>query len=362
MSLQYDRVRFKNNFYAIMRLKYKKEELPILIDWIDLNIIKRLNKRWKYNKYGFVLCTHTFNDKTKDVFLHEIIMALKYKDQSKPTQTKPILHINRVGLDNRRDNLIYDNKDKDHNKNIKKKKRTITFPQSSGITPDEIPTYVWYMKANGSHGERFMVDVKGIKWKTTSSKKLSLRYKLEEAKAFLRQLRDDKPHLFEEYSMNGDYTKKGEELLSSYYSIVQKAGYDNINIVMPTNKTTEYLKAGAQTRKEQLLLRQQGNLIRKRSQNRRIISNLPPRCGINIVDIPKYCHYRPVYKGRGDYFVVVNHPNQKERVWQTTTSKKVSIQDKFQELLDHLDTLAEPKESEEFGKLTESSNEYSIST
>ena len=54
------------------------------------------------------------------------------------------------------------------------------------------------MKPNGSHGDRFMVEIGDVKWKTTSSKKLSLKYKLEEAKLFLRQLKRESPELFEQ--------------------------------------------------------------------------------------------------------------------------------------------------------------------
>ena len=49
-----------------------------------------------------------------------------------------------------------------------KKKRTIKLPKSSGITPDDIPTYIWYVKETANHGDRFVVEIGDIKWKTTS--------------------------------------------------------------------------------------------------------------------------------------------------------------------------------------------------
>ena len=86
--------------------------------------------------------------------------------------------------------------------NYKKKKRTVKLPEGCNIEPNELPTYIWYLKENGSHGSRFSVEVGNIKWKTTSSKKVSLRYKLEEAKKFLRELKKTNSDLFNKSSFN----------------------------------------------------------------------------------------------------------------------------------------------------------------
>lgn len=341
MTLDYDTVKYKNKDYAVMCIKYKGAEFPAVIDKKDVQVIEKLNKTWKCNKNCFVSCSHSHNDKIKDVFLHEIIMALKQNAiNQKVEENRPILHLNRIGFDNRRDNLMYDVVGKKENKNMKKKKRTIKLPADSGIKPDEIPTYVWYMKANGSHGPRFMVDIKNqVKWKTTSSKKMSLRYKLEEAKMFLRQLKREKPSLFEDNSMNGDYTKKGKELIKSYYDIIEKAGYDHIKTFVPKSTTIDILKPGKQTKNEKLLLKKQGSLIQVGSSRRRVANNLPKDCGIGPQDLPKHCYYRPEYKSRGSYFIVENHPGQTKKTWQTTSSKKISFQEKYDQLLEYLEEL-----------------------
>ena len=232
MVLEYKKVCYNNKYYAVVELKYKDEIKPMITDWNDFKYIKGLNKSWKCHQSELVSCTHTYDDITKEVFVHDIIMALIHKENSTNREKASIIHIDTVGLDNRRDNLIYDNKDKDYNKNFKKKKRTITLSKESGISPDEIPTYVWYLKPNGSHGERFTVEIGDVKWKTTSSKKISLRAKLEKAKQYLRELKINRPDIFEERCMNGEYTKKGKELLKSYYKIVSKSGYDIEKISM----------------------------------------------------------------------------------------------------------------------------------
>ena len=46
----------------------------------------------------------------------------------------------------------------------------------------KLPSFVWYLKPDSSHGERFQIDLGNIKWKSTSSDNLSINYKLEETK------------------------------------------------------------------------------------------------------------------------------------------------------------------------------------
>lgn len=338
MSLEFEKVKHNNKLYGVMNISYKDIDLPVIIDWCDLNVLKDLDKNWKSNKYGFISCSHTYDDNTKDIFLHEIIMALRVKDGECTKYKKPVVHINRIGLDNRRVNLIYDNVNKKIKKNIKKKKRIVILPNKCGINPNDIPTYVWYMKPNGSHGDRFIVKIGNINWKTTSSKKVSLKYKLEEAKKYLRQLKTKRPELFENYCMNGEYTKQGKKLLSSFYNIVEKAGYDYIKRYIPENRTELYLKPGNLSFNEKKLLKSQGNLLRTSNNRRRLLENLPLDSGINVDQIPDHCYYRPPYGNRGDYFIVKNHPLQKT-VWRSTCSNKIHILDKYNEMIDYLDSL-----------------------
>lgn len=345
--MKFDKIRYNNKYYAVINIGYKDIDLPIVVDWQDFHIIRELGKSWKCNRSGFISCLHRSNknNNNDEVFLHEVIMALKQRSDGKKRKQKPIIHINRIGFDNRRENLIYDSLDKNVHKNLRKKSRTIVLPEDSGIDVNEIPTYVWYMKPDKTHGERFMVEIDDINWKTTSSKELSLRYKLEEAKKYLRELKKNRPDLFEDYSMNGDYTKVGKELLDSYYTIIHKAGYTHINRYVPRNNTNTILRAGSLTRKEQNILKDQNDLLNTTDKDakqgkRRILdrSGALKDSGITQKDLPKYSYYRPAYENRGDYFVVENHPKQ-NKTWRTTTSKQVSTYDKYQELLAYVNNL-----------------------
>lgn len=230
MSAQ--RVKYDGEYYAVFDVKYKDTKLPVVIDWNTYDTIKKMDKKWKYNNGGYISCKHN----GKDIYIHDIV---KYINEGESKRI-PIIHLNRICLDNRNDNIIYDTGDKEYKKSMKKKKRTIKLPTDCGIEPKDIPTYVWYMKPDKTHGERFVVNIGNINWKTTSSNNILLKDKLEEAKEYLRELKKTDPSIFDEYSMNGDATKKGKELMKSYIKIARRAGYD-LDYSIIANNTDKYI-------------------------------------------------------------------------------------------------------------------------
>ncbi|CAH6421667.1 Hypothetical protein KVN_LOCUS401 [uncultured virus] len=322
MPIEFKKIRYKNKFYAVIKLKIKKTSLPVVIDWEIFYKIKNILKSLKYHKNSFVSCIFNSNNSIKKIFLHKIV---KFCHQKEYDSKISLLHINRIGLDNRMENLIFDKKNKEIFKNVKKKKRIIILPQNCGFTVDEIPTFVSYLKANKQHGDRFMVKIADIIWKTTSSKKLSLKFKLEQAKLFLKKLKLKSPFLFENYSMNGDFTKTAARLIKSYYEIIYKAGYNHICKYNLVNNTKRLLKCNLKTRQEKILLKK---------KNIKFIRSIP-----NLPNLPKYCYYYPKKLTRSDYFVIKNHPNQNKKVWYSSSSKKISISEKFNKMIEHLNLL-----------------------
>jgi hypothetical protein len=101
---------------------------------------------------------------------------------------------------------------------------------------------MWYLKPNDTHDERFNIEIGDIKWKTTSSSKLSLRYKFEEGKKYLRELKEARPEIFLENSMNGEFNLEGKKLLKSFFEISKKAGFNNLKNLSTDNLTDRYLK------------------------------------------------------------------------------------------------------------------------
>ena len=342
--MYYDIVNYKGKKYVVFKSKYKDNIVPFVADGKYLNTLLSLKKKWNYRKGGGYISSMFKTKKgDKEIFLHDLLMNIESK--YKTPENYIIEHINTIGLDNRIKNLRFTSNEGVRNQ--KKKKRTVKLPKDCRIDPDDIPTYVWYIKENGNHGDRFVVEIKDkIKWKTTSSKKMSLKYKLEEAKKFLRQLKKTQPDIFKDHCMNGEYTEEGKSLLNEFYDIIKLAGYKvkkkiKLNDITNNFITPDMSDLGAKEKKmlskKEILGRDKSKS--KGSKRRRLISNLPKNCGISVSDLPKYSYYRPSYKNRGEYFVVENHPNQKKRIWQTTTSKKVSLKEKYKELIDYINSI-----------------------
>ena len=233
---KYKIVKSSVNNYVVFTIPHKKSSYPVILDYDDFQYVKQLNKSWHITENGKVTTKH----KTQYIGLNEIVNILRHKDNKTTAKPHPLVHINRLGIDNRRDNIIYDSRNKDINKNLTKKSRSTQLPAGSGINPDNIPTYIWYIKADKSHGDRFNVVMGDINWKTTSSSALSTRYKLEEAKKFVRELKIIRPDLFEEYSMNGDLNKYGAELMNSFYKLTSDAGIPVQHLSF--NNSDKYLK------------------------------------------------------------------------------------------------------------------------
>lgn len=224
-------VDYRNSRYTIVGINHLNYILPIVMDRHIYKIIKKLNKKWYINDKNHIYCIHFNNNNEYHLYLHELIMRTQNRHI-----TKPIIHINNIHFDNRLSNLQYDYTDKEYSKNIKKKKRTIDLKKYN-IDVDNLPTYIWYIKPDKTHGDRFMIDIPDeIKWKSTSSKKVSLLYKLEEAKKYLRNIYLKHPDIITHYSMNGDLSQKGLKLFNDYRIIISSAGF---TIDTPPNDNTD---------------------------------------------------------------------------------------------------------------------------
>lgn len=234
-TIEYHKKRYTVASLNLFVQKTKRNiTIPILLDRHIYRMLKQLSKTWYINDTSQVYCIHHNNGKSHLVYMHDIVLKL-----SGQTVNKSVIHINNIHFDNRIDNLQLDTTNKDYTKNMSKKKRIINLKKHK-IDADKLPSYIWYAKPDATHGDRFVICVPGVLyWSTTSSKKVSLRYKLEEAKKYLRYIRDDKPEMFLECCMNGDLTQRGTELYKEYYMMIKKVGYA---ISMPNKVTDEYLE------------------------------------------------------------------------------------------------------------------------
>lgn len=178
-KIEYNDVYYKDKNYVVGKVPYKDEDLKFVIDKEDFD---------KVDGYSWHSCSNNYisqgvivDGKKKEFYLHNLILNIF--DFPGKGSKESVDHINRIGLDNRKENLRVITQS-EQNLNQSRKKRRIELPEDSGLVADDIPKHIWYVKPNGSHGERFAIDLKteNITWKTTASKNVSLKSKLESAK------------------------------------------------------------------------------------------------------------------------------------------------------------------------------------
>jgi hypothetical protein len=156
---------------------------------IDKEDLGKVQTRHWYAASGgnYVGCQITVEGKRKILYLHNLIMN-RLTFPGKGT-TESVDHINRNGLDNRKSNLRVVSQSVQNMNRRGGRARRAELPEGCGINLEELPKHVWYIKANGAHGDRFGIDIKmrKIKWKSSSSKSMTLVQKLEETKEKLKE-------------------------------------------------------------------------------------------------------------------------------------------------------------------------------
>jgi hypothetical protein len=200
--------------YVVGTLPFNGSDIQFVFDKEDYELVSQ--RAWHFTSGHYVSSSFACGDgKRRELYLHNLVMGVDLFPGKGAKQS--VDHINRNGLDNRKENLRIVSQSQ-QNINQPKKKRLVTLPEGCGIQSDEIPKHIWYVAAQGHHGDRFAIELKteGILWKTTSFKAVSLRQKLEQAKLKLAELYQQYPHLNPSYE---DF--KIKELNESFTSIIK---------------------------------------------------------------------------------------------------------------------------------------------
>jgi len=185
---------------------------------IDKDMYKDVKDyRWHRTSNNYISFSLTDEGKKKEMYLHNFVMG-KIDFPGKGAK-ETVDHINHIGFDNRKENLRILTQS-EQNMNQKTRLRNITLPEGCEIIPEDIPRHIWYIKANGAHGDRFAIEFKteSLCWKTTSSRKISLKEKLHQAKEKLQELYTQYPHL---NPFNTEKIKLEESLKESYNKIIE---------------------------------------------------------------------------------------------------------------------------------------------
>ena len=218
-------VTYLNKEYTVIELN---TGIIFMIDKIDYdNIIKNIaNKFYFCNNYIGTRINGKFN------YLHNLVMNYKPIREKHNGAKMTIDHINRIGTDNRKENLKLKSQS-DQNRNQNKIKRKVKLPDGCGIDPNDIPKYIHFCKEKGKSGKifnSFEVYIKGnngkIKFRKSVTKEegSSLKLKLHLAKKLLAKYIKNDPSM-KNHSINGELSPEGKITERSYYIILEKAGY-----------------------------------------------------------------------------------------------------------------------------------------
>jgi hypothetical protein len=349
-EINHEVVTYKNKEYVVCCIPFKDEYKLFIIDADKKNDV--ITKNWHFMPSGMYVAQVVYDESNtkKQLYLHNFIMdKLTFDGKG---QQKTIDHINRIGTDNRKENLRNADSQTAQNFNQKKRDRKTELPEDCNIQLEEIPKNVYYKKPNGLHGEFFYIELRGIPvlcpndkkftWKSTKSKSVGLIVKLQQTINKLVELKTTYPELqnviFDE---NNDNVRKTS--ITDYNNILKLSHYPKN--VIDTNLRDFYgdfcISDLIENNTE---LVDQVDAVETIKNAGKKSNNLPPDCGITIDQIPKYCYFRPESDKRGCRFIIERHPKliaQGTRQWGTTESKKISIQDKFNSMLEKLAELNE---------------------
>ena len=213
----YSHIEYNGNNYTIGKVKHNDSFTYFVIDNEDYSKIKDYS--WHTFSNNYIGHTIPIDSTRRVLYLHNLVMnRLGFPGKG---SKESVDHINRIGFDNRKENLRIITQS-EQNLNQSKRSRRIELPEDSGLTPDDIPKHIWYVKANGNHGDRFAIEFKteNITWKTTSSKNVLLKDKLQAAKDKLQEYYIKYPYL---NPNNEEIHNKIKELADSYEQIIKLA-------------------------------------------------------------------------------------------------------------------------------------------
>jgi hypothetical protein len=215
--IKYTNVTYCNKDYTVGKVPFKDEIINFVFDKEDFDKVDGYS--WHKSSNNYISQGVIIDGKKKELYLHNLVLNIL--DFPGKGSKESVDHINRIGFDNRKENLRIITQS-EQNLNQSKRSRRVELPEDSGLTSDDIPKHIWYVKANGNHGDRFAIEFKteNITWKTTSSKNILLKDKLQAAKDKLQEYYIQYPYL---NPNNEGINNKIKELSDSYNEIIKLA-------------------------------------------------------------------------------------------------------------------------------------------
>ena len=129
----YTHVVYDDKKYTVMKIQHHDHHVYALIDSEDFGKVKE--HTWHYTANAYLSYTHRIDGNHKAVYLHNMIMEkLNHPGQG---AKESIDHINRNGLDNRKENLRVISQSEQNINQGKKPRNIVKLPEECGITPDD---------------------------------------------------------------------------------------------------------------------------------------------------------------------------------------------------------------------------------
>ena len=339
-EINHEIVEYNDKQYIVAYTPFKDEHILFVFDADDKD--KVCYNSWFFQNQdngGYLRKDYIDSEGIKKpLYLHNLVMnKLTFEGKG---QQETVDHINRVGVDNRKENLRMVTSQTAQNFNTKKRERKVKLPEGCDITPDMIPRNVWYIHPHGKHGEGFSIEIKGVKtlnegqftWKSTRSTKVSLKVKLQETKLKLQEIINNNPELQDLSDLANE--DRRNELIQSFNAILEKSNYPKevikANLVeLITDAATPIV---INNNEEQM-----AKTVTDLHASGKKVNKLPQDCGITPDMIPKYCYYSPANDKSGDKFVINRHSGLGDKKsWSTSSSKTVNTITKFESLIEKL--------------------------
>jgi hypothetical protein len=154
----YQDVVYNDKHYIVGIITSNKGLVKFVFDKEDEDKVKKYS--WFITSVGYISSHHSIEKGIRgQLLLHRLVLDVPYFPGKGAKET--VDHINRNPLDNRKENLRIVSQTA-QNLNQKQKKRTVELPEGCGINPEEIPKHIWYVRANGAHGERFAIEFRPL--------------------------------------------------------------------------------------------------------------------------------------------------------------------------------------------------------
>lgn len=342
MTLSWRIVDYKNDVYVVYKI-YRKGEPKLFVTHISGLFEVLRHEPWHMSSGGYICHGVMIKGIRKNLYLHNLVTKKLTFDGK--GQDSTVDHVDRIGTDNRKENLRFATQT-EQNFNQNRMKRDATLPEDCGFTWDDVPKcvvhrfrkkkyHIMCVVIHGIDGEE------DIRWESTSSKYVSLKFKLEHTKKFLRDLKENKPELFEIRNLDTNgVTNEIIELTKSYNKIIKKSGfkcYEQNKIAVPEKRDLLEEDLTGLTDEEIALL----ETIEIGTSNKRCkTTRIPEDSGVTLDMVPKYVSYVKARQTSGDGFMISGCPQLgKKYKWFTTTSSKYTTREKYEMMMEKYEEL-----------------------